>query len=226
MSLSPSQPDTHKRSTTSASAPLTRSQALLITAGMAGLVGLCGGAILRFSLAKSSDTRFLSPLQTFPVLSDWAPELPQETADGRYLPGSGNEYEAGPARTDLPAETTILTFETAEPIDSSSSPIDKSLNTEIDTGSKSIDTTTFDTFAARGNGRQRTAAPLELLEKGPDLSGIRRSTPDRAVPSPSNAREGDRDRTFYENSQDDAYNSDNSYPATEEPIDSNDAYYD
>ena len=252
MSLSPSQLDARKRSKASTSEPLTLSQALIITAGMAGLLGLCGGAILRFSLANSPDARFLSPLQTFPALSDWAPELPQDNADGRYLPGGGSEYEAGLSRTDLPAETTILTFEPAEPIDSSSSPIDRSLNTEIDTDSKPTDITTFDTFAARENGRQRTAAPLDLLEKGPDLGGVRRqSAPDLSILDSPDASEFDRGETFDENPQgsyrgnsyddsdryandydepysdpyrEDAY--DNSYPATEEPIDSNDAYYD
>ncbi|MGB3787439.1 MAG: hypothetical protein WA949_05465 [Phormidesmis sp.] len=50
--------------------PLTLSQALTITAGMAGLVGLVSGVVIRFSLAHSSDARFFSPLQTFPALSN------------------------------------------------------------------------------------------------------------------------------------------------------------
>lgn len=69
--------------------PLSVSQALLITAGLAGLVGLFIGGLIRFSLANSSNARFLSPLQTFPTLSNWAPELPQGTADSHYLPGGG-----------------------------------------------------------------------------------------------------------------------------------------
>lgn len=69
--------------------PLSVSQALLITAGLAGLVGLFIGGLIRFSLANSSNARFLSPLQTFPALSNWAPELPQGTADSHYLPGGG-----------------------------------------------------------------------------------------------------------------------------------------
>jgi hypothetical protein len=68
---------------------LKRSQALLITAGLAGLVGLCGGIMMRFSLSNSSSARFLSPLQTFPDLANWTPELPQGTADAHYLPGGG-----------------------------------------------------------------------------------------------------------------------------------------
>lgn len=68
---------------------LKRSQALLITAGLAGLVGLCGGIMMRFSLSNSSSARFLSPLQTFPDLANWTPELPQGTAAAHYLPGGG-----------------------------------------------------------------------------------------------------------------------------------------
>jgi hypothetical protein len=66
---------------------LNLAQSLLITAGLAGLTGLLMGAVVRFSLSQSSNTRFLSPLQTFPELADWAPELPQGTADAHYLPG-------------------------------------------------------------------------------------------------------------------------------------------
>lgn len=50
--------------------PLTLSQALTITAGMAGLIGLLSGSVIRFSLANSPNARFLSPLQTFPVVSN------------------------------------------------------------------------------------------------------------------------------------------------------------
>ncbi|MBE9060170.1 hypothetical protein [cf. Phormidesmis sp. LEGE 11477] len=51
--------------------PLSIFQALTITAGMAGLVGLISGAIIRFSLTTSPNARFLSPIQTFPTSSDW-----------------------------------------------------------------------------------------------------------------------------------------------------------
>ncbi|MGB7250475.1 MAG: hypothetical protein WBC73_16170 [Phormidesmis sp.] len=47
--------------------PLTLFQALIITAGLAGLIGLCSGATIRFALAHSANARFLSPLQTFPT---------------------------------------------------------------------------------------------------------------------------------------------------------------
>lgn len=87
MSLSPFKSDVSQLSTRPKNAPLSLSQALLITAGLAGLVGISSGIIIRFSLSHSSNTRFLSPLQTFPALSNWAPELPQGTASNHYLPG-------------------------------------------------------------------------------------------------------------------------------------------
>jgi len=60
--------------------PLTLSQALIITAGLAGLIGLIGGGVMRFSLSKSSNARFLSPLQTFPALSNWSSTSSSSTA--------------------------------------------------------------------------------------------------------------------------------------------------
>lgn len=72
-------------------APLRLSQALLITAGLAGLVGLFSGIIIRFSLShsSSSNARFLSPLQTFPELPNWTPDLPDGgTAASPSLPPS------------------------------------------------------------------------------------------------------------------------------------------
>ena len=67
--------------------PLTLSQAFIITAGLAGLIGLCGGVIIRFSLATSHNARFLSPLQTFPTLSNWTSEASQEATDIPRLHG-------------------------------------------------------------------------------------------------------------------------------------------
>ncbi|MGB3298940.1 MAG: hypothetical protein WBA76_11765 [Phormidesmis sp.] len=87
MSLSPLESDASQLSTRPKNAPLSLSQALLITAGLAGLVGISSGIVIRFSLSHSSNARFLSPLQTFPALSNWAPELPQGTASNHYLPG-------------------------------------------------------------------------------------------------------------------------------------------
>ncbi len=89
---------------------LTLSQALLITAGLAGLVGLFSGALIRFSLSNSDNARFLSPSQTFPALSNWAPELPQGTADAHYLPG-GTNLET---RDGLQAPSQIQTFESVD----------------------------------------------------------------------------------------------------------------
>ena len=204
MSLSPFKRNARKLSQPTASAPLTLSQALTITAGMAGLIGLFAGGLLRFSLANSPDSRFLSPLQTFPALSDWTPELPQETADSHYLPGGNSEYEQGRSRSTpnaVQTESSILTFEPAEPVDDSDSiPISESLDTEIEETSEPLNTATFDTFAARGNGRQRTAAPLDLLREGPDLRGTRRSLPN--LPDSSVER---RDERSYDEPYTDEY---------------------
>ena len=80
--------------------PLTLSQALTITAGLAGLIGLISGVIIRFSLANSSsNARFLSPLQTFPALSDWTPELPQETVDSQRGETQRELWESEPRST-------------------------------------------------------------------------------------------------------------------------------
>lgn len=165
-----------------ANRPLTISQALIVTAGIAGLLGLCGGAILRFAFAHSPDTRFLSPLQTFPALSDWDSELSEETANARDESGDGYagktpDVGANSAYSEgAQSRSTILTSEPA-PIDSSKrSSISESSDTQIDQGSEPTEVNSFDTFAARGKKRQRTAAPLDLLEQGPDLSGTRSGT--------------------------------------------------
>lgn len=239
MSLSPSRMNARKRSKSASSEPLTLSQALLITAGLAGIVGLCSGAFLRFSLANSSDARFLSPLQTFPALSNWTPELPQKTADSHYLPGGQNESVKGGDRATseaASADATILTFEPAAPIDSNqSSPIGDSLNTEITVDSEPTDTATFDAFAARENGRQRTTAPLDLLQKGPDLSGLRQresGQSKRSLPYDENSQGdpvdelGNYANEYDNNGEYSEGYGDNYYPPADEPIESSDAYYD
>ena len=162
---------------------LTIPQALIVTAGMAGLLGLCGGAILRFAFANSPDARFLSPLQTFPALSDWDSELSEETVDAQD--GSGDGYANESPNTDSnsaysegsQSESSILTSEPAGPVDGNQgSRIDESLDTQADKGSEPAQVKNFDAFAARGNGRQQTAEPLDLLKRGPDLSGTKSST--------------------------------------------------
>ncbi len=95
MSLSPFKSSARQLSTRPKSAPLSLLQALLITAGLAGLVGLSSGIIIRFSLSHSPNARFLSPLQTFPALPNWTPELPQGTADSHYMPGGSDTTADG-----------------------------------------------------------------------------------------------------------------------------------
>lgn len=96
----------------SSDSPLTLSQALTITAGLAGLIGLLSGGVMRFSLARSSNARFLSPLQTFPTLSDWssetnatAVEVPEGVNDWKNNDWENNERDSWKRNTDLNWQT-------------------------------------------------------------------------------------------------------------------------
>jgi len=142
MSISPLKPSANQanRSNRSKSDRLTLSQALLITAGLAGLVGLFSGALIRFSLSNSDNARFLSPLQTFPALSSWAPELPQGTADAHYLPG-GTSIET---RDGLQAPSQIQTFESVDEFSDEGQVIEPFVPS------------TFDSFADRERDSRRT----------------------------------------------------------------------
>lgn len=135
--------------------PLTLFQALTITAGMAGLIGLLSGVAMRFSLANSSNARFLSPLQTFPALSNWSPQLPQEPGRSETLSGDSFK-ESWESETDE--------------IDRDS--FDRQLETPEPAASDFISVDSFDEFADRKEG---TAAidlpdPWETLRRGPSLS--------------------------------------------------------
>lgn len=160
----------------SASDPLTISQALLITAGLAGLIGLGSGLAMRFSWAHSANVRFLSPLQTFPALEDWSPESPQVAGAGAA--DTGLESAAGNLRSAEfgGAESSFVeTGDRSQAVDRlQTEPISPSktngfalegsahhnsvLPSEIDT---------FDGFAARDpENRQPVGDPWEALEKG------------------------------------------------------------
>ncbi|MEM8501781.1 MAG: hypothetical protein AAF716_01345 [Cyanobacteria bacterium P01_D01_bin.1] len=113
MSISPFKSDSKPRSQQklvkkkSDDQPLTFSQALTITAGMAGLIGLVSGAFIRFSLTHSSNARFLSPLQTFPALSNWTPDTladpPNSEADSLSSSTEGDDsLELRQGSTDYP----------------------------------------------------------------------------------------------------------------------------
>ncbi len=135
---------------------LTLSEALLITAGLAGLIGLGGGTIVRFSLAHSPNARFLSPSQTFPALSNWATERPQGTVD-TILPGTADGS---------PATIQIPTFEPPKLLEEAD---DAQPGSTLSTGTKSFDAGTFDTFADREDGDRQTVDPWETLKQGPSL---------------------------------------------------------
>ena len=251
MSLSPSQIDAKKQAKSAPSEPLTLSQALLITAGLAGLIGLCSGAFIRFSLANSPEASFLSPLQTFPALSNWTPELSQETADtltnDAYGPSEGSAYESDDPQRYL-EEDTILTFEPAEPIEAEeTNPIGESLDTAISEDTGPVDIATFDAFANREKRRQRDADPLDLLQRGPNIGLPRQTDTERRNRQRGNASPYDENAQgdIYDDSErydrgygreaesdygaggyNDGYYEENYYPPVEEPIDNNDAYYD
>ena len=93
MSLSPFK-STRQLSAQRENAPLSLPQALLITAGLAGLVGLSSGIVIRFSLSHSPRASFLSPLQTFPDLPNWMPERSSGTADSQSLPDDTDTQRA------------------------------------------------------------------------------------------------------------------------------------
>ncbi len=150
--------------------PLSLSQALIITAGLAGLLGLCGGVAIRFSLANSSNTRFLSPLQTFPELSNWAPTPSQNAADSQYSP-EGTESDG---RNDSLAEEAIRVpaFDAMEPLRESTDDQAQRSSDQTDLEDRpqeaeAVDIKTFDAFAARDETRTLPLDPLETLKKGP-----------------------------------------------------------
>ncbi|MGC1217071.1 MAG: hypothetical protein WA883_06330 [Phormidesmis sp.] len=169
--------------------PLTFTQALTITAGMAGLVGLLSGGFVRFSLAHSPNTRALSPLQTFPNLSDRSGEalqLDSETFEAPAASPTPFPEATSPERWQTPSESDSETnandFDTfsAESFTDSPATAEPFLVEESTfmNGSESSDLTdsqdrvpeTFDIFANREN-RERTTDtdPLKALSNGPLL---------------------------------------------------------
>ena len=182
----------------SSDSPLTLFQALTITAGLAGLIGLLSGGVMRFSLSRSSNARFLSPLQTFPTLSDWSSEL--DAADIE-VPEGGNDWKNnawGNNEVDRWGRNTDLNWQTGGDFDEFSSEgftefpssgertpevngslepfsgIEKESYGEASDESfapESFVPSNFDDFADRQEGRLRTGEqdPLKSLSEGPLL---------------------------------------------------------
>lgn len=172
---------------------LTLTQALTITAGMAGLVGLLSGVLVRFSLANSSNARFLSPFQTFPELSEWSSEaVPSAATDSTALNEISEDIDrVWQAPTDLEWETNDQDFDTfssegftdtqptTELIEADSAGEDSSrdeatpfLNTESVRSDEvdSFNVQNFDVFANRAERQLQTDVdPFEALSKGPLL---------------------------------------------------------
>lgn len=169
MSISPFEPDERplpwrasstnsSDKTTPKADPLTLAQALTITAGMAGLIGLLSGVAMRFSLANSSNARFLSPLQTFPALSNWSPQLSQSPGRSEALsddaPQESWESESNETDRDS-ADGQLELSETTDPA-----------------AFDFISVDSFDEFADRKEGAAAVELPdpWETLRRGPSLS--------------------------------------------------------
>lgn len=208
---------------------LTFSQALTITAGLAGLVGLCSGVFIRFSLANSPSTRFLSPLQTFPALSNWKPEPPTDSVDYQDISGfadaNGTEVlEENEWREESEWEEESLADEfdnapnneafegplveepwSEEPFLSSADDTNvlKSTDSRSET---SFETNTFDAFANRsedGASRQDNEALLKRLERGPQFRQPEDSSLEDRDYSEEDTLEYSEDSNYYERAYDD-----------------------
>lgn len=175
--------------------PLTLSQALTITAGLAGLIGLLSGGVMRFSLAKSSNARFLSPLQTFPALSNWSssPNGVEDASAGRERDNdainswereadldweTGSDFDEfssegfteSPRARELTIEGSAVGTETLEPFFEPDSGLYPDSTTDSDAATDSIAPSDFDAFADRNEGRHRAGEdPLKALSEGPLL---------------------------------------------------------
>lgn len=181
-----------------ADAPLTLLQALTITAGLAGLIGLLSGGVIRLSLANSPNAQFLRPSQTFPTLTDWpsaenpsgsasgsVENLPTETKD--VFSDESEVYESEvyepdvDTLSDIPQgedavdteylrEESELNWQTGEDFDVFSSEQFTSTQAPFDSQGSSVPSN-FDVFADRGEGRSRAEQtdPLEALSRGPLL---------------------------------------------------------
>lgn len=201
MALSPFNLGTGKNSTDAqprskgTSDRLSLSQALTITAGLAGLVGLCSGVIIRFSLANSPNARFLSPLQTFPALSNWSPERLSESSPSPYKSGAykSDAYSLDDAEPQFEQLETPSSDEGVDSFDrqrldpqESGYPqqfesqsledtwADESFSrqTEESAENDALDARTFDSFAKRSakDAAGAVSDPWQRLEQGPQLS--------------------------------------------------------
>ncbi|MFK8183497.1 MAG: hypothetical protein AB8B99_08985 [Phormidesmis sp.] len=179
---------------------LSLSQALTITAGLAGLIGLCSGVIIRFSLANSPNARFLSPLQTFPTLSNWTPETSSGNTDNRSVQSRDNpQVENFEKRTWAEANSEDEPFEARE---------DDVWPEEATPrqASQALDSSTFDTFAnRREEGAVETVGnPWKRLEEGPQVgrSNIDKENLEDGKPS-SYYKDDSLERNYYEKAYDD-----------------------
>jgi len=198
----------NKQPSKPSSSPLTLSQALTITAGLAGLIGLLSGGAMRFSLSKSSNTRFLSPLQTFPALSNWSssPNAVEgastaneregdaldswgRAADLDWDTGSDFDEFSSEGFTELPSARDVTIQRSAdrtEPLEPFSGPeSDSESDLYSDFNGDSIVPSNFDAFANRKERRHRAGEdPFKSLSEGPLLRKTELSLPvDSDIPS-------------------------------------------
>lgn len=187
----------HRSAQSQSGPPLTLSQALTITAGMAGLVGLFSGVLVRFSLANSSNARFLSPLQTFPELADWSSEPASEpvssnasSADTANINVASPEEESAldlwqsPAELEWDEDTRDFDTFSSESftdaqtttellLEDSEAAVDPFVETQGLPSDLRIEESVrnFDTFADRTEGQRQSESvdPLKTLSRGPLL---------------------------------------------------------
>ncbi|EDX87666.1 hypothetical protein S7335_5376 [Synechococcus sp. PCC 7335] len=105
--------------------PLSLSQALTITAGMAGLIGLVSGAVIRFLLTSSPDASFLSPIQTFPTSSNWSTTLPEPSSSGLASPPHNDTPEIGQESTNYPSSFDEFASRSGRPSQYMQAPLER-----------------------------------------------------------------------------------------------------
>ncbi len=162
--------------------PLTFSQALTITAGMAGLIGLLSGGFIRFSLAHSPTTRALSPLQTFPSLPNGSSQPLLEPSEASSTPLTSPlgptpvedwQTSSEPAWESNVDDADSFRSESFTDLSATTEPVWESselASNELVGGIKDA-APDFDTFADRSEGRARSVDvdPLKALSNGPLL---------------------------------------------------------
>lgn len=184
---------------------LNFSQALTITAGLAGLVGLCSGIVIRFSLANSDSARFLSPLQTFPTLSSWTPESASVSPNDTENSAGDQRASEQAMRDSENGDALENSVRAEERLDIDSRPTEDSW-AENSTSDSAINVRTFDSFANRTDEETSNGSPdpWRRLEEGPQFERSVNESDRLNEGSASSLDRSDSDPTpsYYENAYD------------------------